>query len=617
MTATTATSLPLLEESPVVVSTGGFRWQLAPAHRDLLLGPHGLRLNDWVCSGAAQLVKHGPHRTVYRVTLPELSFYLKHNRVHNVRALLRQLVRPSKSRIEYDRARAFARRGVPTFVPLALGEQETGRKPGDSYLLTASLDGAESLSTFIESSFAALAPSRRARVRQELAVTLARLLARMHDAGVIHNDLHAGNLLIQLAPDDQVRLFVVDLHAVRLGSTLRWQERRDNLVMLNRWFMMRVDRADRLRFWREYGRLTEISDYRLQIADLSAQSTICYLQSEIKRTARDLEKRTVESNLRFWRSRDRRCWHNNRYYRRVRSAVAAGHAVTDLDGAALAALLADPDEPFRRPGISLLKDSRSSTVAELELPVGDCLRRVIYKRFRVTTWSDPWVALVRKTPAQRSWEYGHGLRERGLPTARPLAVFHRRSFGLPFEGYLITEKIPQAVDLHAFIARLGHIPVHERRLLLRVAIDQAAHLVRTLHERGLSHRDLKAANILVGGTRDWGSGIRGQRTGNDLKPSVLIPNPQSLIPSFHLIDLVGVTNPRRLSERRRVQNLARLHASFVQDPALTRTDKLRFLRVYLQWGLRGRGGWKCWWREIEKATRAKIARNRRTGRPLA
>jgi hypothetical protein len=78
-----------------------------------------------------------------------------------------------------------------------------------------------------------------------------------------------------------------------------------------------------------------------------------------------------------------------------------------------------------------------------------------------------------------------------------------------------------------------------------------------------------------------------------------------------------VSRHRRLSRRRRVQNLARLHASFYRGGALTRTDKLRFLRVYLGWGLRGKEGWKAWWREVEQATQAKAQRNARNGRPLA
>src|SRR5262249_26620518 len=122
---------------------------------------------------------------------------------------------------------------------------------------------------------------------------------------------------------------------------------------------------------------------------------------------------------------------------------------------------------------------------------------------------------------------------------------------------------------------------------LRERIAQVARLIVALHLRQLSHRDLKAGNILVGCQAMW------------------------------LIDLVGVREYRRLSRARRVQNLARLHASFYQHPSLTRTDKLRFLRTYLQWGLFGRFGWKQWWSEIDGATRAKVLRNARNGRPLA
>ena len=37
--------------------------EVVPAWRDLLLGPSGLRLEEWLRSGRAQVVKDGPHRT--------------------------------------------------------------------------------------------------------------------------------------------------------------------------------------------------------------------------------------------------------------------------------------------------------------------------------------------------------------------------------------------------------------------------------------------------------------------------------------------------------------------------------------------------------------------------
>jgi hypothetical protein len=214
-------------------------------------------------------------------------------------------------------------------------------------------------------------------------------------------------------------------------------------------------------------------------------------------------------------------------------------------------------------------------------------RRVIYKRFRVTKWHDPFTALARPSPALRSWIHGQGLRERCLPTARPLAVFHRRRCGLHYEGYLLTEEIPDAADLHSFVKSMEHLPTSERLCNIRQRIDQIARLVSELHRRQISQRDLKAANILLTTDAAW------------------------------LIDLVGLKCARRLSIGQRTQNLARLNASFIEGSSITRTDRLRFLRVYLQWGLVGKGGWKTWWRDIELATNRKIAKNQRTGRPLA
>jgi tRNA A-37 threonylcarbamoyl transferase component Bud32 len=415
----------------------------------------------------------------------------------------------------------------------------------------------------------------------------------MHNAGVLHQDLHPANLLVRLGVDDEPLLFLIDLHAVRLTEPLDWTTGRDNLVMLNRWFALRVSRADRLRFWLSYAQARDQACMRRWSGSvLETVSRRAGIERALLPLADQLEQRTWPSNLRFWKHRDRRCLVSNKYYRRVHSGVADGFSVTDLDAAALKPFLDNPDGPFERAGVKLLKDSRSSTVAELEVLLGGKRTPVIYKRFRVTAWSDPWVSLARRSGALRSWVFGHGLRERCLPTPRPLAVLHRRRHGLQGEGYLLTEKLENAVDLHGWLATLETLPPSARLGPIRELIDQCARLIRELHRRRLTHRDLKAANLLV-------TGDTSQR------------------PQLWFIDLVGVRLQRRLPRARRVQNLARLNASFHASNALTRTDRLRFLRIYLQWALRGRRGWKRTWREIEEATTAKVARNRRVGRPLA
>ena len=576
----------------VALTASGVRWQAAPELIDRgVLGPDGLRLAD----GAA-IVKHGPHCTVYRVARPGLDVHVKHYHPADARSRARSLLRESKARAEAGRAREAAARGVPTLEPLAVGEASAGAAARGSFLVTRTVDGARTLTAFLEEELPAFAPARRARVRQSLAVALGRLLARMHDAGVVHADLHPGNLLLRLGPGDEPDLYLIDLYAVRLGPPLDWPRGRDNLVVLNRWFILRAARPDRLRCWRAYRAARALpSGWPLNGAGA-------------RDAAREIERCTVISNLRFWRSRDRRCLGGNRWFRRVRSGAAAGHAAADVDSAVLAPLLADPDEPFRRPGVVVLKDSPSSSVIEFDLPVGGVPRRVIYKRFAVTSWTDPWASLFRPPPALRSYVMGHGLRLRGLPTPRPLAVWHRTRFGLRREGYLLTEKVPGARELPDHVAALGRRAPAERRAALRDLIHQAGRLLAALHDRRLSHRDLKGANLLVNAVPCYVSS-RGAVEGR-------ADHAASMQQQIWFIDLVGVRRQAVLSPRLRARNLARLYASFHGRGMLTRTDLLRFLRAYLGWALRGWSDWKAWWGAAARAFRAKVRRNRRNRRPL-
>jgi tRNA A-37 threonylcarbamoyl transferase component Bud32 len=641
--------------SMVKITLAGMRWLIAAEYRDLLLGPEGLRLQEWLQTGQAVAVKHGPHRAVYRVDLPGLSFYLKHNRVTDLRTWVRQLVRPSKAAMEFERAQAVAGRGIPTVIPLGLGEGSEGWGPSDNFLITRSLEDTEPLSTFIEQTLPTLEASRQERVRRRLARRLGEFLHEIHKAGIVHNDLHAGNILVRLQADDGPRLFLIDLHAVKIGPPLSWPARRANLVVLSHWFMIYASRTDRLRFFRSYVRIrnskSEIRNPMIHQPRMehgsNTDSNPCSVRVpsvagnfgfvsdfgfRISDLERDLEARSWKSTLRLWRARESRYLAKNRAFQPMSSGVTRGHIVRGLDCQALAMLFADPDEPFRRPDVKVLKHSPSSTVIEFDLRLNGQACGVVYKRFRVKTWFDPMAAWFRRPAALRSWIFGHGLRECGLSTPRPLAVLFRRRWGLSLEGYLLTEKIPHVQELHRFVAGLNQGTSRasydsDRQRTLRFFIDQVAQLVRDLHRRQLSHRDLKAANILVA---DWqGSGVRSQGPevrGQGSAGSSSILNPPSSIlcspltthhsPLVWLIDLVGVKRHRRLSRRRRVRNLARLHASFFQSAAITRTDKLRFLRTYLQWGLFGRDGWKRYWREIEAATKSKIARTRRLRRPL-
>lgn len=244
-----------------------------------------------------------------------------------------------------------------------------------------------------------------------------------------HDDLHPGNLLIRLGNDDRIELFLIDLHGVRMGRPLSWRASRGNLVILNRWFSIRSNRADRRRAWRAYWQ---------ERLDLGLEERVW---------ARGMETATRTSFVAFglcWL--DRRCMGGNRHFRKVRAEGVTAFAVADLADAALVPLLASPDDLFDRSGAKVLKKSASSAVVEMELLVAGRMRRVIGKRLNATAWSDPLAVLVRPTGVLRSWVLGHGLRFRGLPTPRPLAMWQRTRLGMPTEGYVVMEKVPGAVE---------------------------------------------------------------------------------------------------------------------------------------------------------------------------
>jgi hypothetical protein len=280
-----------------------------------------------------------------------------------------------------------------------------------------------------------------------------------------------------------------------------------------------------------------------------------------------------------------------------------------IDPAWLDGFVRDPDAVFEHS--PLLKNSRSSTVAVTELLLDGVRMPVIVKRFRVTSRTDPWTALVRPTAALRSWVLGHGLLERGVPTARPLAVLHRRQTGLVREGYLVTEKIEPIQELNAYVRDLAGLPDARRRLVRQ--IERVGRAVRELHGRRLSHRDLKAANVLVT------SVVAEETPAGAGRPfgTLSVAATAKATTNLWFIDLVGVRLHDRLGRRRRIQNLARLNVSFVNEKTVSRTDRLRFLRTYLEWGIHGKNDWKTWWRQIAAATAAKVERNRRSGRVLA
>jgi tRNA A-37 threonylcarbamoyl transferase component Bud32 len=564
--------------------TPGVGWWYRDGWGEVLLSPQGLRLEEWRAAGVLTTVKSGPHRVVYRVRLEETTIYIKHFLVPNRRAVLRQWVRRGKGRNEGKRSVHLATIGVPTITPVALGEQRKRKFLFENYLVTPAISDTIPLDEFVERRLPEWREPERSSIRRKLARAVAEMTARLHDAGLLHHDFHPGNILVRLRQADQVELFMIDLDAMRKCRRVTWKLARQNLALLDHYFWLRSSRTDRYRFLKTY---------------LATRSEP---PPEVGQFARAIEDTTRVWAERLWRRWGRRCRSTNKYFEVYRGPLARGVASRDLDPSEIGPLLEDPDLPLAQPGATLLKNSRTTTVAETTMLVRGRPTQVIYKRFNRKKWLDPFFTLFRPPRAWRSWQAGQDLASRGIPTPQNLAYLsRRRSFKsdplfwfLPHETYLITVKQQGAQSLADYVRKvLPALEPPERRARIRELTGSLAQLIRSLHDRSLSHRDLKGSNILV----EVNSGGE--------------------IDRLSLIDLVGVALRHPLPWGRRVQNLARLCVSLSLVKGRTRTDLLRFLRLYLPWGLSPLGDWKSLWRRIDRAVDAKRARNLKRGRPLS
>jgi tRNA A-37 threonylcarbamoyl transferase component Bud32 len=504
--------------------------------------------------------------------------------VPNRRAVLRQWVRRGKGRNEGKRAVELATIGVPTITAVALGEQRKRKFLFENYLVTPAISDTIPLDEFVECRLEEWPEPARSTIRRKLARAVAVMTAQLHNAGLLHHDFHPGNILLRVVNSQEPELFMIDLDAMRKCRRVTWKLARQNLALLDHYFWLRSSRTDRYRFLDTYLRTRTESPLR------------------VRRFAKEIEDTTRIWAERLWRRWGRRCRSSNKYFEVFRGALTWCVASRDLDPCDLRALLDDPDLPFDQSGSIRLKSSRTTTVAETTMVVRGQPTAVIFKRFNRKKWLDPFFSLFRPSRAWRSWQAGQDLASRGIPTPQNLAFLSRRRswkcdplfWFLPHETYLITLKEDGATSLAAYVREvLPALPRGERRARIRDLTTSLAHLIRSLHDRSLSHRDLKASNILI-----KGGALAGEH-------------------ELSLIDLVGVRLQHPLPRSRRVQNLARLCLSLSSVPERTRTDLLRFLRLYLPWGLSPHNDWKGLWRRIDRAMRQKRAQNLRRGRPLS
>ncbi len=141
------------------------------------------------------------------------DFFLKRYLKPPVREYFKQIVRFTRPIIgaknEWEALIFLNNRGIPTAVPVAYGER--GK---NSFTMTLAIEGTTRVCDWLENSSSSQSDAIK-RLRSKLVTELARIVKKMHDCGINHQDLYLCHFLIRFQ-NENPEVFIIDNQRVMI-----------------------------------------------------------------------------------------------------------------------------------------------------------------------------------------------------------------------------------------------------------------------------------------------------------------------------------------------------------------------------------------------------------------
>jgi tRNA A-37 threonylcarbamoyl transferase component Bud32 len=210
MNSITEAQPPTHDCRPVSVRRGELRWLVRTNATDKTLDAV-LENPDAFLANPTQHFKNSHNVTIARIPRAgQTGWVLRRLNYGKPLHRLRDSLRPTRAHRAFKHGLRLEQAGVATARVLAVGEVRRLGWPMRAYLLTEEIPCAITLQQLLQGDPATVPTA---------VVSLAQILARLHNAGFSHRDLKAANVLF----DEQVRPHLIDLDGVRRmrGSTQR------------------------------------------------------------------------------------------------------------------------------------------------------------------------------------------------------------------------------------------------------------------------------------------------------------------------------------------------------------------------------------------------------------
>jgi len=423
---------------------------------------------------------------------------------------LKYLFFPTKGQKEFFIASQLERKDVNLPKPLGWMKRVRRGLVRESYFLSEAIGAGVSFIEEVE------------KLKESLSmIELTKTVKKFQDAGLFHQDLHAGNFLW-----DGNSLFLTDYHRAKMVKLLSLNRRLWNLAHL--FHSLRS-------MWGEREQLQFLDQYFGEISNESRKREILFQR---------IYPLMDRLQTRQWRSRTKRCLKESTEFTVQQEKGIRTFRRRDFPMDRLKRAMEEHRSLIREKPSCLIKHSPEVIVSMLN----DEGERICLKQF---CYPHVWGRVkeqFRRSKGLKSWVAANGMRTRGIPTLKPLALVEKKSWFGVEESTLFMEALANDLEMDRYVLK-GFSDLNKKRLFIKTF----AHWLGGLHRMSLYHKDMKTCNILVS--------ERGEAW------------------DFHLLDFEDIRMNEKVDGKKLFRNFLQLNTS--TPKVMTKMDRYRFFREYL------------------------------------
>lgn len=459
-----------------------------------------------------EVIKDSRWRWAVLFSLPNGErIFLKRDKTKDWVESLKYLLLPSRGKKEWFLSCRLRSENLNIPEPLGWLEKGVGGFLKESYFLSEAIGSGVS---FIED-------AARAKAHSSI-IELAKFLRKIHESGLLHQDLHAGNFLW-----NGDALFLTDLHSAKILKTLSLNQRLWNLSQL--FHSLRSS-------WGERERILFVEKY--------FEGDPVYSQDK-ERLFQKIQAFMDRLQKRQWQSRTKRCLKESTEFTVQREKGVRTLRRRDFPMDRIQRVIAKHQTLLKEKPFLLVKHAPEVAVSILDDDKG----KICVKQFRYPHVLGRMKEYFRRSKGFKSWIGANGLRARGIPSIKTLAMVERKDWLGRKESFLLMETSVENQEMDRYILR-GFKDLGEKMLFVK----SFARWLSGFHKMNLYHKDMKTCNIVV---------IEQEGTWN-----------------FHLLDMEDILLDEEVDSKKLFQNCLQLHTS--TPKVMTRTDRLRFYNEYVR-----------------------------------